>query len=102
MRISRPEDSHISFLDPTLTPMIRGSLRRRSGKYGICTNLRIKFFNSSCPYLPFDITIALVKMLSIGIGRPEASDISFLDPILPPMTQGSLRPYTGKYSICTD
>ena len=39
---------------------------------------------------------------TMGIGRPEVSHISLVDPVLPPMTRGSLRPRTCKCDIFTD
>ena len=38
MGIGRAEVSHITILGPILTPMKRGTLLPRSGKYGICTD----------------------------------------------------------------
>ena len=66
MGIGRAELSHISILGPILRPMKRGTLLPRSGKYGICTDLGNTFLDCPCPYLPFDITIALVQTLYHG------------------------------------
>ena len=62
MRIGRPKIPHISILDPILPTMKQSTLWPRTGKYGIHTDLVNTFLNSQCPYLPFDITIALVQM----------------------------------------
>ena len=61
MGICRAEVSHISILGPILTLMKLGTLIPRSGKYDVCTDLGNTFLDSSCPYLPFDVTIALVQ-----------------------------------------
>ena len=46
MGTGRPEISHISILGSMLTPMKRGSLRSRTGNYGICTDYCISFLSS--------------------------------------------------------
>ena len=38
----------------------------------------------------------------MSIGRPEVLHISLVDPVLPPMTRGSLRPRTGECDVCND
>ena len=60
MGIGRDEVSHVSILGPILPPMKLGILLPRSGKYGVCTDMGNTFLDSPCPWLSFDITIALV------------------------------------------
>ena len=61
MGIGRAAVSHISVLGSILPPKKRGTFLPRSGKYDVCTDLGNTFLDSSCPHLPFDVTIALVQ-----------------------------------------
>ena len=61
MGIGKAEVSQISIRYPILPPMKRGSLLPRSGKYGICTDYENTYLDFPYPYLPVDVTIALVQ-----------------------------------------
>ena len=74
----------------------------RTGKYELCTEIRITFLGYHTRSFLLILTMLWYKHGTMAKGRPEFPQICINGPIPLCMNPGSLLARTGKYEFCTE